>query len=157
MTKSPDVSNILLRNCRRPVDPFEALQIIVDYIAVWQDGEPGDVGTENGKSIFVSPGDIVVGHIFRQNFTTTGILAITMTLLVLSFVLHAFVPDDNTEVVACMLRERTGQEATTPTVAMGDGEVNIKRSFNEETQEWYVGTIIPDGYEEKAERELTKT
>ncbi len=151
VSEPADVTNLKLSNCKNRVDPFEPLKIIVDFMKVWQDGPAGDVGTINGDNILVSAGDVNVGVISRQNFTAVAVLAITATLFVLSFVCTAFVADDTAEVVACMLRERTGQDPTTPTVAMGEGEVRIKRSFNDETQEWYIGTVVPDGYEEKTE------
>ncbi len=37
VANSPDITDLQLRNCRKLEDPFEALRIIVGYIAVWEE------------------------------------------------------------------------------------------------------------------------
>lgn len=143
------VDKLTLSDCTRKVDAYSALEILVQYIGVVQDGPPGkDVGRPVGELLETSSGDIEVGSIVLLNYTAGTILAISVVLFVVAVFCRAFVVDDTSKVIACMLRERTGQDTSIPTVAMGDGEVRILRSFSKEKQESYVGTVIPDGYEE---------
>lgn len=139
---SGNVGNFPVENCERQIDPTKTLQIIVRYIETMTTGIAGnDVGKPQGDNLFLTPGNVRIGSIAKQNFTAVGVLTISLILLFGALVCCALVRNDTAEVLGCMLRERTGMHPQMATFAMGEGRVEVKRRYMDDEDSFRIVTV----------------
>lgn len=119
------LESVPLSGCSLPVEASRMLEIMLNYVKVVQDGEPGIVGTRSSERIAVSSENTKIGYIMLQRVTAVVVLVSAVVLVLIAFVCFIFIKDDSTKIIAALLRDKTDQEFYVPAVSMIDKTLTL--------------------------------
>ncbi len=126
-----------LKSCQHEVNIGELMRLVLSYNEL--NTTHGTVGHEVGNSSIAMEGmKLKLGSIEENKMSAEVLLAVSLSLFLIAFICNLFVKNYNSEVIAAMMREKTGQDMRVPAFSMDDEVIHLDRnSFDEEGRNWY--------------------
>ena len=119
-----------LNACENEVDLDQLMEYVLSYVEV--NNTHGEVGHEVGNDTIARENEPVdLGIIEEHKMTMAALLAVSLSLLGLSILVHIFVKNNNTHVIAAMMREKTLQDMRVPAFSMEEEIIHLDQSMDE--------------------------
>ncbi len=122
-----------LTACEHEVDVGKLMEFVLSYVEVNNTDKHGIVGHEVGDNIIAPENEPVeLGIIEEHKMTMGALLGVSLSLFGLSILVHVFVKNNNSEVIAAMMREKTLQDMRVPAFSMEEEVIRLDRSKDED-------------------------
>lgn len=133
-----------VEECTQAVDVFKLTEFVLGFIDFDHSagGVGGDtrgiIGRENDGGIVrlntKEDKGPILGTVEQMKIRDEGLLGLTAALLIIAILIYFCVPNDTTEVVAFLMREKTSQDPYIPAYAMNDESIHVVLGNDEEDQ-----------------------
>ncbi len=119
-----------LTACEHEVDLDKLMELVLSYTEV--NNTHGEVGHEVGNNTIARENKpVTLGVIEEHKMTMAALVAVSLSLFGLSILVHVFVKNNNSEVIAAMMREKTLQDMRVPAFSMEEEIIRLDRSMDE--------------------------
>ncbi len=119
-----------LTACKHKVDSDSLMDLVLQYTEV--NNTHGKVAHDVGENDVAAVRDpITLGAIEKHKMTMAALLAVSLSLFGLSILVHVFVQNNNSEVIAATMREKTLQDMRVPAFSMEEETIRLDRSKDE--------------------------
>lgn len=109
--------------CPHDVEVDHLMEMVLSYTEL--NLTSGEVGHDAGNNVVTEKKQLNIGVIEEHKISMVALIAVTGTMFVFAVLCHVFVQNNNADVIAAMMREKTLQDMRVPAFSMDEEIIRL--------------------------------